>query len=97
MSAIQHTYKGEFRLPLVRIFRRVLDSQLHGDLLHFTMPPGNNGITLLVVLLDAFGDTVRLLAFAGGINGKTKVFREGEDGVERASVTAIYYEDRLDY
>ena len=75
----------------------MLQSQFRGNILHFTMTPGYNGITLLVVLSDAFGDTVGLLAFAGGIDGKTKVFREGEDGVERTSVTAIYHEDRLDY
>lgn len=72
--------------PFVRVIRRVLDSQVLDDILHHTMTPGNNNIAFLVVIPDAFGDTMRVIVLAG-VEGNAQVFREREHGVDRASMT----------
>lgn len=67
----------------------MLQSQFRGDLLHFTMTPGDQDISHASISLDMLGETVGVVALAGGIDGQTEVARKGMDGVKGAAVGAV--------
>lgn len=67
----------------------MLQSQFRGNILHFTMTPGDQNIPRAFILPDMPCETVSVGALAGGIDRQTEVARKRVDGVKGAEVGAV--------
>lgn len=67
----------------------MLQSQFRGNILHFTMTPGDQDIPRAFILLDTLCEAVDVGALAGGIDRQAEVARKRMDGVKGAEVGAV--------
>lgn len=76
-------------VPMIGILRRFLDSQSLCDIRHPPVAPRNENVPFAVIPLDLLSYALGMVALAGGVDRKAKVFSERVDSVVRASMVAV--------
>ena len=76
LSAGNAAMKKQIRLPIFRIFKRIIRSQLLLYLLHILVSPGDQEVARSIVRADGLGNAFWFLATAVHIDRKTEIFSE---------------------